>query len=86
MVSAPPRTFLRLIAEDRLKIGGREFAVMTGAGHSPEQVMLYSEADNLILCGDQVLAKISPNVSVEAKDPKAICSASYLRSLASLKQ
>ena len=26
MVSAPPRTFLRLIAEDRLQIGGREFA------------------------------------------------------------
>src|SRR5271157_1010390 len=30
MVVSPPRTFLRLIAEDRLKIGGREFEVMTG--------------------------------------------------------
>jgi glyoxylase-like metal-dependent hydrolase (beta-lactamase superfamily II) len=86
MVSAAPRTFLRLIAEDRLKIGGREFQVMTGAGHSPEQVMLYSADDNLILCGDQVLAKISPNVSVEAMDPEGNPLGAYLRSLASLKQ
>ena len=85
MVSPPPRTFLRLIAEDRLKIGGREFQVMTGAGHSPEQVMLYSEADNLLLSGDQVLAKISPNVSVEAMDPEGDPLGAYLRSLETLK-
>ena len=54
---------------------------MTGAGHSPEQVMLYSKADNLILMGDQVLAKISPNVSVEAMDPEGDPLGAYLRSL-----
>ena len=86
MVSPPPRTFMRLIAEDRLKIGGRELQVMTGAGHSPEQVMLYSEADNLILCGDQVLAKISPNVSVEAMDPEGDPLGAYLRSLETIKR
>jgi glyoxylase-like metal-dependent hydrolase (beta-lactamase superfamily II) len=86
MVAAPPRTFLRLIADDRLKIGGREFQVMPGAGHSPEQVMLYSEDDNFILCGDQVLAKISPNVSVEAMDPEGNPLGAYLRSLESLKR
>jgi glyoxylase-like metal-dependent hydrolase (beta-lactamase superfamily II) len=75
MVSPPPKTFLRLIADERIKIGGREFEVMTGAGHSPEQVMLYSKADNLVLIGDQVLAKISPNVSVEAMDRREIRSA-----------
>ncbi len=85
MVFSPPRTFLRLIAEDKLMIGGREFEVMTGAGHSPEQVMLYSKADNLILIGDQVLAKISPNVSVEAMDPDGDPLGAYLRSLEKLK-
>jgi glyoxylase-like metal-dependent hydrolase (beta-lactamase superfamily II) len=85
MVSPPPRTFLRLIAEDKLKIGGREFEVMTGAGHSPEQVMLYSKVDNLVLIGDQVLAKISPNVSVEAMDPEGDPLGAYLRSLEKLK-
>src|SRR5271168_3426765 len=86
MVSPPPRTFLRLIAEDRLRIGGREFQVITGAGHSPEQVMLYSAADNVILSGDQVLAKISPNVSVEAMDPSGDPLGLYLRSLDKLKR
>ena len=86
MVSPPPRTFLRLIADDRFAIGEREFQVMSGAGHSPEQVMLYSAADNLILCGDQVLAKISPNVSVEAMDPEGDPLGAYLRSLGTLKR
>jgi glyoxylase-like metal-dependent hydrolase (beta-lactamase superfamily II) len=85
MVSALPRTFLRLIAEERLRIGGREFEVMTGAGHSPEQVMLYSRADNFVLIADQVLAKISPNVSVEAMDPEGDPLGAYLRSLERLK-
>ena len=85
MVSAPPRIFLRLIAEDRIAIGGREFEVMTGAGHSPEQVILYSAEDNLVLSGDQILAKISPNVSVEAMEPDGDPLGLYLRSLEKLK-
>src|SRR5271165_2298403 len=85
MVSTPPRTFLRLVAEEKVKIGSREFEVMTGAGHSPEQVMLYSADDNLILSGDQILAKISPNVSVEAMDPEGDPLGLYLRSLEKLK-
>ncbi len=86
MVSTPPRTFLRISAEDRIDIGGRRFEAITGAGHSPEMVMLYSADDNLILCGDQVLAKISPNVSVEAMDPDGDPLGLYLRSLDRLKR
>ncbi len=85
MVSTPPKTFLRVMAEDRLTIGGRRFEVMTGGGHSPEHVMLYSAEDNLILSGDQILAKISPNVSVEAMDPDGDPLGIYLRSLEKLK-
>src|SRR5271166_6325195 len=86
MVSTPPRTFQRLIAEDRITVGGRTFEAIAGAGHSPEQIMLYSADDNLILCGDQVLAKISPNVSVEAMDPDGDPLGLYLRSLDRLKR
>jgi glyoxylase-like metal-dependent hydrolase (beta-lactamase superfamily II) len=85
MVSTPPRTFLRLIAEERVRIGERDFEAMTGAGHSPEQAMLYSAADNLFIGGDQILAKISPNVSVEAMDPDGDPLGIYLRSLEKLK-
>jgi alpha-methylacyl-CoA racemase len=86
MVAPPPRTFLRIMAEERVKIGGRTFEAMTGGGHSPEQVMLYSADDNLILCGDQVLARISPNVSVEAMDPNGDPLGIYIRSLERLKR
>jgi glyoxylase-like metal-dependent hydrolase (beta-lactamase superfamily II) len=86
MISRLPRTFRRLIAGERLGIGGRSFEVLTGGGHAPEQVMLYSRAENLILCADQVLARISPNISVQAMDPEGDPLGIYLRSLASLKR
>ncbi len=86
MVSPLPRTFRRVIAGETLRIGGRDFSVMTGGGHSPEQAMLYCAADNVLLCADQALARISPNISVEAMDPDGDPLGIYLRSLESLKQ
>jgi glyoxylase-like metal-dependent hydrolase (beta-lactamase superfamily II) len=86
MVSALPRTFRRVIAGETLRIGGRDFDVMTGGGHSPEQVMLYCAAERVLLCADQALAKISPNISVEAMDPDGDPLGIFLRSLESLKQ
>ena len=47
--------------------------------------MLYSRDDNLILSGDRILAKISPNVSVEAIDPDGDPLGLYLHSLEKLK-
>ena len=86
MVSGLPPTFMRLVAGDTLKIGGRSFEVLTGNGHAPEQVMLYCAADNIFLAADQVLAKITPNISVWAVDPEGDPLGLYLRSLTELKQ
>ena len=86
MISGLPRTFRRLIAGELLQIGGRTFEVLTGGGHAPEQVMLFCPAENLLLCADQVLARISPNISVQAMDPEGDPLGIYLRSLASLKR
>ena len=55
--------------------------MLTGDGHAPEQMMLYCAADKLFLAADQVLAKISPNVSVWAVDPIGDPLGLYLRSL-----
>jgi glyoxylase-like metal-dependent hydrolase (beta-lactamase superfamily II) len=85
MVSGLPPTFERLVAGDTLKVGGRSFEVLTGNGHSPEQVMLYCPADNLFLAADQVLAKITPNISVWAVNPNGDPLGLYMRSLAELK-
>jgi glyoxylase-like metal-dependent hydrolase (beta-lactamase superfamily II) len=85
MVSGLPPTFMRLVAGDTLKVGGRTFDVLTGNGHAAEQVMLYSAADNIFLAADQVLAKITPNISVWAVDPDGDPLGLYIRSLGELK-
>ena len=85
MVDNLPPTFMRLVDGDSLKIGDKTFAVLTGDGHAPEQVMLYSPAEKLFFAADQVLAKISPNVSVWAVDPDGDPLGLYLRSLGQLK-
>lgn len=84
MVEPLPDTFRRIVAGDTLRIGGRDFAVLTGDGHAPEQVMLHCAEDRLFLAADQVLAKITPNVSVWPTDPEGDPLGLYLRSLARL--
>lgn len=86
MVSGLPPTFSRLVAGDTLRIGGRTFDVLSGNGHAPEQIMLYCAADNVFLAADQVLAKITPNISVWAVDPLGDPLGLYIRSLGELRQ
>jgi glyoxylase-like metal-dependent hydrolase (beta-lactamase superfamily II) len=80
-----PPSFERLMAGDTLRMGGRDWRVLTGGGHSPEQVMLYDEAGCLFLSADQVLAHITPNVSVFTVQPNADPLTLFLRSLAELR-
>lgn len=75
----PARTFRRLEAGQKLTIGERTWHVLIGAGHSPEHVCLYcpniaaaNEPDQpALLAGDQLIARISSNVSVAPTEPKA---------------
>jgi len=83
-VAPLPPTFSRIVAGDTLSIGGRSFSVLTGDGHAAEQAMLYDRASNIFLAADQVLAKITPNVSVWPVDPKGDNLGLYLRSLGAL--
>jgi glyoxylase-like metal-dependent hydrolase (beta-lactamase superfamily II) len=48
--------------------------------------MLYCAADNVFLAADQVLAKITPNISVWAVDPFGDPLGLYMRSLGELKR
>ena len=81
MVSPLPRVYGRVIEGEQLTIGTRRWDVLTGGGHAPEQVMLHCAADGLLLCADQVLARITPNISVQATDPDGDPLGIYLRSL-----
>jgi glyoxylase-like metal-dependent hydrolase (beta-lactamase superfamily II) len=86
MTTGLPSHFRRLLHGGRLAIGGRVFEVLTGGGHAPEQAMLYCAADRIFLSADQVLTKISPNISTEATEPEANPLGEFLESLASLGQ
>ncbi len=83
-VSTLPASYRRISNGDEISIGTRRFKVITGGGHALDQVMLYCAADKLFLSADQVLSKISPNVSVWAVEPDQNSLGEYLASLASL--
>ena len=46
-----------------LTIGRRQFRAMATPGHSDQHLVFYCAAERLLLCGDAVLTKITPNVS-----------------------
>lgn len=83
-VSVLPPSYRRISHGDEISIGTRRFRVITGGGHALDQVMLYCAADKLFLSADQVLSRISPNVSVWAVEPDQNALGEYLASLASL--
>lgn len=86
LVHELPLTFRRMVAGDTLKIGERDFLLIAGEGHAPEQMMLFAKRDGLFLAADQVIAKITPNVCIWAVEPFGDPLGLYLRSLRSLKQ
>lgn len=86
MLTGMPKTFRRIIAGDHIILGGRRFEVLTGGGHASEQMMLYGAAEGLFLSADQVLPRMTPNVSVRARDPLGDPLGIFLRSLRSLKE
>ncbi len=83
-VSVLPPSYRRISHGDEISIGTRRFKVITGGVHALDQVMLYCAADKLFFSADQVLSKISPNVSVWAVEPDQNSLGEYLASLASL--
>jgi glyoxylase-like metal-dependent hydrolase (beta-lactamase superfamily II) len=84
MTTGLPGHFRRLAHGDTLPIGGRAFQVLTGGGHAPEQAMLYCAEDRLFLSADQVLTRISPNISTEAMEPDSDPLGAFIASLAQL--
>jgi glyoxylase-like metal-dependent hydrolase (beta-lactamase superfamily II) len=70
-VSALPSGFQRIQDGDALQIGGRTWQVVTGRGHAPEHSCLACDEAGLMISGDQVLPRITSNVSVYPTEPEA---------------
>jgi glyoxylase-like metal-dependent hydrolase (beta-lactamase superfamily II) len=81
LVPSIPLEYRRMRDGDRIRIGGREWDVIAGFGHSPEHSALYCANDKLLISGDMVLPRISTNVSVFGIEPEGNPLALYLESL-----
>jgi len=76
-----PDGYVRVQAGDQL---GRWRAVLVN-GHSPEHLCLVDEQAKLIIAGDQVLPRISSNVSLTMLEPEGNPLQDWLESLARLR-
>ena len=71
LVAPMPGTYRRLSDGDSLKIGGSVYQVVVGYGHSPEHACLHCEERGILFSGDQVIPRITSNISVMAQEPEA---------------
>lgn len=85
IITPLPLGFTRIADGDTLAIGGRDWRVVVGSGHSPEHACLYNEAAGVLIAGDQVLPRISPNVSLGVTEPNADPLGEWFASIAKLK-
>ena len=76
-----PVAFCRMMDGDVITIGGDQWQVITGAGHSPEHAALWCAKRNILISGDQVLPRISTNVSLQCNEPDGDPLRLYLESL-----
>jgi len=80
-----PMTMQTITPGTTLAMGGRNWQVIHAPGHADGQILFYDATDQLVLCGDQVLMKITPNIGrwpTTEPDPLG----HYLHSLTQLAQ
>ena len=86
VVAPLPQAYRRIEHGMQLEIGGRNWEVIVGRGHSPEHACLLNRELNLLIAGDQLLPTISSNVSVYPTEPAANPLAHWFASLRLLEE
>ena len=81
LIYAVPDSYRRISDGEVLRIGQHDWRVIVGSGHCPEHACLYCEELKLFISGDQVLPRISSNVSVYPMEPDANPMAEWMASL-----
>jgi len=76
-----PPVFRRIAAGVPVEIGGRAWFPIIGRGHAPEHACLWCAELGVLIGGDILLPRISPNVSVWPNEPLANPLRDYLDSL-----
>lgn len=86
MVYALPDSYRRIRGGEEILVGNRIWRVVIGHGHSPEHACLYCPELRLLISGDQVLPRITSNVSVFPTEPEADPLSDWLESLAAIRR
>ncbi|MEO0465796.1 MAG: MBL fold metallo-hydrolase [Pseudomonadota bacterium] len=84
-VSRLPDSFFRLEDNFEFQMAGETWTVIMGNGHSPEHSCLFCPALNVLISGDQLLPRISSNVSVFPTEPEADPLTDWMNSCAKLR-
>jgi glyoxylase-like metal-dependent hydrolase (beta-lactamase superfamily II) len=85
-IHALPDSYRRMVDGEEIRIGAHTWRVIVGTGHSPEHACLYCAELKLLISGDQVLPRISSNVSIHPTEPDANPMREWLESLAKVKR
>jgi glyoxylase-like metal-dependent hydrolase (beta-lactamase superfamily II) len=86
VVSPVPQSIIRLQDGQAIRIGARTWKVVTGNGHSPEHACLVDGEAGVMIAGDQVLPRITSNVSLSMSEPEGDPLGDWLASIAKLRQ
>lgn len=81
IITRPPSSYRRIRDGETLTIDGRDWRLISGSGHSPEHIALHCPSLGVLISGDQILPRISSNVSVGPTEPAANPLADWLDSL-----
>jgi glyoxylase-like metal-dependent hydrolase (beta-lactamase superfamily II) len=67
--SPVPSSFTCLRAGSTVHMGGADWRIIVGLGHTIEQACLYSESLNILIAGDQILPRITPAIILQSHEP-----------------
>jgi glyoxylase-like metal-dependent hydrolase (beta-lactamase superfamily II) len=70
-VSQLPTGHHRLDDGQHVRVGGRVWQIVTGGGHTPEHACMVDHHNGAIIAGDQILPRITSNVSIMDSEPDA---------------
>lgn len=84
-ISRLPDSYHRLTDGEQFEMAGADWRVIMGNGHSPEHACLYSQSLGVLISGDQLLPRISSNVSVHPTEPNEDPLKDWLDSCAKLR-
>ena len=86
IITPLPLGYTRIADGDTLRVGAVDWQIVVGSGHSPEHACLLDEYGGVLIAGDQVLPRISPNVSLGVTEPDADPLGEWLASIGRLMQ